>query len=354
VCPNTNEVIIFAKKGNDWEKEVTFTEHDSLVTGIDWAPNTNKIVTCSQDRNAYVWSYEAAKPGQPQGVWKPSLVILRLNRGCTSVKWSPKEDKFAVGSGAAAVSVCYYVEDNQWWLSKLIKGDKSGINSTISCVAWHPNNIFLAAGGTDSKTRVFSGFVQNLDDKKALVEGTCFGTRLPFGQLLAEYPTSGWVQSMDWSPSGFSLAWTTRDSCVHFLSCTAVTKEQTQTVAHPVQTLKCRGLPYTACLWVGSSTLIVGGHDCVPVLFQGSLGNMNYIRDLDGGEASGQKKSVGIAAQFQNQANLGVDSVDVELPSRHQNRIMEIIHCGPTSFSTVGWDGQLIVWPFQACGFTAQ
>lgn len=108
------------------------------------------IVTCSQDRNAYVWSME-------RNEWKPSLVILRLNRGCTSVKWSPKEDKFAVGSGAGAVSVCYYVADNQWWLSKLIKGDKSGINSTITCIAWHPNNILLACGGCDSKARVFSG-----------------------------------------------------------------------------------------------------------------------------------------------------------------------------------------------------
>jgi len=277
-----------------------------------------------------------------------------MDRGCTSVKWSPKEDKFAVGSGAAAVSVCYYVEDNQWWLSKLIKGDKSGINSTISCVAWHPNNIFLAAGGTDSKTRVFSGFVMNLDDKAVLAEGTPFGTRLPFGQLLAEYPTSGWVHAIGWSPSGVSLAWTTRDSCVHFLNCSSVTNQPTQSVAHPVQSVKCRGLPYTACLWVGPSSLIAGGHDCVPVLFQGPLGNLNYVKDLDGGDGGGQKKGPSIAGIFQNQANLGVDSVEVDLPSRHQNRIVELVACGPSSFSSVGWDGQLIVWPFQACGFSAQ
>ena len=31
-------------------------QHDIRVTGIDWAPNTNRIVTCSADRNAYVWN----------------------------------------------------------------------------------------------------------------------------------------------------------------------------------------------------------------------------------------------------------------------------------------------------------
>jgi actin related protein 2/3 complex subunit 1A/1B len=33
-------------------------------------------------------------------VWKPTLVLLRINRAATYVKWSPKEDKFAVASGA--------------------------------------------------------------------------------------------------------------------------------------------------------------------------------------------------------------------------------------------------------------
>lgn len=37
-------------------------------------------------------------------VWKPTLVLLRINRAATYVKWSPKEDKFAVASGARWVS----------------------------------------------------------------------------------------------------------------------------------------------------------------------------------------------------------------------------------------------------------
>jgi len=68
-------------------------QHDKLITAISWAPQTNRIVTCSQDRNAYVWT-------PTENGWKPALVLLRINRAATCVKWSPKEDKFAVGSGA--------------------------------------------------------------------------------------------------------------------------------------------------------------------------------------------------------------------------------------------------------------
>ena len=35
----------------------------------------------------------------PDGSWEPVLVLLRLSRSATCVKWSPNEDKFAVGSG---------------------------------------------------------------------------------------------------------------------------------------------------------------------------------------------------------------------------------------------------------------
>jgi len=86
LCPNNNEVHIYKKQGNDWVQEAVLAEHDQVVTGLDWAPKTNRLVSCSQDRNAYVWTFE-------QGRWKPTLVILRINRAATQVKWSPNGKK---------------------------------------------------------------------------------------------------------------------------------------------------------------------------------------------------------------------------------------------------------------------
>ena len=33
-------------------------QHLERVTSVDWAPNSNRIVTCAGDRNAYVWNFE--------------------------------------------------------------------------------------------------------------------------------------------------------------------------------------------------------------------------------------------------------------------------------------------------------
>lgn len=61
------------------------------MTSIDWAPNSNRIVTCGADRNAYVWVDE-------DGKWKPTLVLLRINRAATYVRWSPQGKMFLVAA----------------------------------------------------------------------------------------------------------------------------------------------------------------------------------------------------------------------------------------------------------------
>jgi len=124
VSPNSNEVHIYKKTANGWEDKPSFvlTEHDKLVTGIDWAPNSNKIVSCSQDRNAYVWTFDGAQ-------WKPVLVILRINRAATQVKWSPAENKFAVASSARTISVCYFEQvrlTRSIWLGGLVGVGEKG------------------------------------------------------------------------------------------------------------------------------------------------------------------------------------------------------------------------------------
>ena len=42
-------------------------------------------------------------------------VRSRINRAATCVRWSPEENKFAVGSGAKIVSICYYETGMDWY-----------------------------------------------------------------------------------------------------------------------------------------------------------------------------------------------------------------------------------------------
>ncbi|KAH8104250.1 hypothetical protein DFH11DRAFT_1468100, partial [Phellopilus nigrolimitatus] len=64
------------------------TQHDKVITSIDWAPNSNHIVTASQDRNAYVSRPAHGAHG------------LETDHTATYVRWSPHEDKFVVTSSA--------------------------------------------------------------------------------------------------------------------------------------------------------------------------------------------------------------------------------------------------------------
>lgn len=92
-------------------------------TGIDWAPESNRIVTCGTDRNAYVWTLKGH-------TWKPTLVILRINRAARCVRWAPNENKFAVGSGSRVISICYFEQENDWWVPGQGLG---GLRGTQGC-----------------------------------------------------------------------------------------------------------------------------------------------------------------------------------------------------------------------------
>lgn len=46
MSPNNHEVHIYKRVGTKWEQTATLTEHVQRITGIDWAPRSNRIVTC--------------------------------------------------------------------------------------------------------------------------------------------------------------------------------------------------------------------------------------------------------------------------------------------------------------------
>merc|ERR1712212_581275 len=243
ISPNDHTIQIFAKNKAKWELETTLTEHHQAVNGIDWAPESNRIVSCGADRNAYVWV-------EQDGKWKPTLVILRINRAATYVKWSPKEDKFAVASGARLISICYFEGENNWWVSKHIK---KPIRSTVLSVDWHPNNVLLAASSTDFKSRVFSTYIKEIESKP---EATPWGKKMPFGALMAEYSNGGggWVHCVAFSPSGNKIGWVAHDSSIS-VACAGSTE---------VSVLKLKDLPLLSCVWLSENTLVSAGHSFNP------------------------------------------------------------------------------------------
>lgn len=318
---NDEKVLIFARKGQKWEKEAELIEHSGKVTGLDWAPNSNAIVSCSSDRNAFVWQLN------DKNIWKPELVVLRINRGAICVKWSPQENKFAVGTGSRVIAICYYDDDNKWWASKSIK---KPIRSSVLSISWHPNNYLIAAGTSDHKCRVFSAYLKQIESKP---NGNEWGTRLPFGELLAEYGSSngGWVHDVRFNPDGTAVAWVSHNSSVGYAK--AGGQAQSTLTSH---------LPFTGCQWASDGVLVAVGFDCKPFMFQLGQDGFTYVDTCDKDD-TGSGVINSSRNMWQQMDNKGTTESTTQLKSRHKNSILEVRPCR-AGFSTCGADGQIIHW----------
>jgi len=332
MSPNNEEVHIYSYTGGSWEKTDTLKEHYQRVNGIDWAPNSNRIVTAGADRNAYVWV-------EQDGKWKPTLVILRINRAATCVKWSPQETKFAVGSGARLISVCYFEQENDWWVSKHIK---KPLRSTVTSLDWHPNNVLLAAGSTDFKARVFSAYVKEADAKPA---ATVWGKKMTFGQMMAEFSSGGggWVHSVSFSAGGERLAWVGHDSSI------SVVDAANNMILNSIKTTF---LPFITCNWIGNSSLLVAGYDCTPMVFNYSDGQILFSAKLDK-EGQAQTKKFTAMNHFQSMDKRGESDSNSAVNTTHQNTITEVwLHTGDKTgankVSTSAIDGKLCVWDLKS------
>ncbi|KAF8306797.1 actin-related protein ARPC3 [Clavulina sp. PMI_390] len=381
VSLNSNETVIYSYQGSDWASEATLSEHDKVVTSIDWGRITNRIVTCSQDRNAYVWT-ETPDPETGALIWKPTLVLLRINRAATYVRWSPKEDKFAVASGDRAIAICSFDEENNWWVAKHLK---KPIRSTVLSVDWHPNNVLLAAGSSDYKARVFSAYIKDVD---ARPDPSVWGSKLPFNTVCGEYssPSGGWVHAVGFSPSGDALAFASHDASI--------------TVVYPgsnaVFSVRTPSLPFVTLTWTSEESVLAAGHDCQPFLFAGSeaQGGWRLLSSIDDTATSSRGgltptatgSSVSSAgrpgrlnneafARFKNADSRGASSApspigggpsaaggaqSTELFTVHQNTITSLRPFtwsadGLTveSVSTSGVDGKLVIWGVPAPGAVA-
>lgn len=339
-CPNNNEVHIYRLLQDKWERVHVLQKHDQIVSGIDWSARSNRIVTVSHDRNSYVWTQEAVE-------WVPTLVILRLNRAALCVQWSPRENKFAVGSGAKTVCICYYEQENNWWVSKLIRKRH---NSSVTSVAWHPNNILLATTSTDGKCRIFSTFIKGVDAKDSKA-GSSSDSK--FGEQIVQLDLSlSWAFGVKWSPSGNTLAYVGHNSMIYFVD---------EIGPSPLaQSVPFRDLPLRDVLFVSEKMVIGVGFNCTPLVFAADDGGIwSFVRFL------GERKSISSSSKYGSQFSeafgklYGQSKQGVGNDARggvHENYINSILplkeHGDSITmrFSTSGLDGRVVIWDLENQG----
>lgn len=346
ICPNNNEIHIYETK--TWTRQYLLNEHDLLVSSIDWSSVTNKIVSCSHDRNAFVWTFES-----DSNTWKPALVILRIDRAALDVRWSMDGLRFAVTSGAKCVPVCTYEHANDWWVCKMVK---KKFKSTVLCCSFHPSNgQLLATGCADFKCRVFSTFATDVDGTN--VDPGPFSAStgpLEFGEAYLELSALGWIHAVAWSPSGNALAYAGHDSSLHVADLTTLRPNSDPVV----RSVRLNGLPFSSLLFLSESAIIGAGHEFNPAVFTFTAGGgWKFFTDVDKPntkQASAAAATGGVSAArelFKSKTKLGQESKqdsDV-LKTLHTRAITGIKGASKdgakvTSVSTSSMDGKIILW----------
>lgn len=317
-------------------------DHDKLVTAVDISIH-GRIVTCSQDRNAYVWEPLS------DGSYKPTLVLLRINRAATSVSWAPSGYKFAVGSSARIIAVCYYEQENNWWVSKHIK---KPIRSTVTSLSWHQNGVLLAAGATDGYMRVFSGFIKGLDSKE-VVAGSPWGEKFPFGAVIRDYYQGSYIHDVQWRSNLEKVAFVAHDGSLN------IADSQGQIVAANSPD----GLPFKALLWVNDAQVICGGYSCHPVVFAIDSQGLKFLKNLDkpskagsvpqntfNGQGNEENAFSGISAlrKFKELDLKGKVTTNEE-ESAHENTITQFrpyaeANGNVSQVSSCGLDGKIVIY----------
>ena len=356
LCPNTPEVWIYANCGDpdsaNWERKWVLSQHELVVSAMDWHPATGKLVTCSHEcvcthparraraqpphptttpayathpfisRSAFVWTLAG-------GTWSPQVVILPHNRACLDVKWSPDGRKFAVASGSKKALIAFFDPANNWWVSR----ETAKAKSTVLALAWHPSSLVIATASCDYSCTVVSAFMEDVDGAAA-PGATPFGALPEAGEAIAEFEASrAWVNDVAWSPSGGALAFAGHDSLLHVVTFGAGG-------AAVMQTIKCPTLPATRLLFLSETALVSVGHSMNPEVYVAGAGAgggigapqvWRFSEYLDKRPEAGAAKAAtgGVAAaraMFASKATKGQSAAaagDGEW-MKHQNAIMGI------------------------------
>lgn len=331
-------------------------EHSHVITCIDWAPITNRIVTCAEDRNAFVWTPPSGKVKD----WEPEIVLLRFEKAATCCAWSPNELKFAVGGAERSIGVCSYAEEEKWWVCKLIKKHQSSVLS----LAWHPSNACLGSSSCDSFALINSSLVKDAKDPSSVTLpnlGSLKGCGAKESPSTFSYSSPGsWISAVAFSPSGDIFAAAGRNST---LIITDFKKKEAD--GSPSTTIvNTKDLPHTSLIFADENTLVAAGFDPRPSLFAFDGSNWAFKKTLTvaAETGGGGGAALSIAAQARNrftqldrtgQSGASVSAGALELGKDHLNSITSLqVYAREGNkadgkvlqVSTSGLDGQILFW----------
>mmetsp|Transcript_25279 Transcript_25279/g.71288 ORF Transcript_25279/g.71288 Transcript_25279/m.71288 type:complete len:357 (+) Transcript_25279:70-1140(+) len=317
LCPGSEEILLFRRRGGDFERAHVLAKHAQLVTGVDWSVS-GRLVSVSEDRTAYVW--EATGPG---GGWAAVTAVLRAPLAGLCVAWAPNGLRFAIGLSSNDTAVCHYQQDVECWVAKKVGASKAA----VTAVAWHPTSSFLATGSTDRKVMVYD--VNEAGEP-------------PFGDAQLADDMGAWVNAVAFSPpKGRILAAVAQDSTVRFKALAGGPES-------PVEVVRWKRLPFLQATFVSEQLLVACGFDCMPVLFSQAGGKWHLHGILDVGpkvsSVMRSRESYEDARNLFTRSGAKEGAEDTKSVTWHTNTITTCTAQADMRFSTSALDGQVIEW----------
>ena len=316
VANNSHLLEVYLIRGDSWERQHTLKEHHQTVSAVDWHPLTNRIISCSHDRNVVVWELS--------GTWKPALVNFYQTRGVLDASWSTRGDKFVVGTGSKNIGVGHWSDLLHAWNTKRMKF----FSSSVTCVRFDPSGLVIAAGSTDSTCKVLTAFMEEVDNNTP--GNFKFSGVRTFGETLYTINTGAWVNGLSWSQDAGWISVVSHNSTVIFSN---LSNEQTTVWS---------GKPFMSVQFVADDKVVAGGFDNRPIMFQRVGERWGEPKEIKGEE---EKTESVVQSRVKNLAK-GFDGRKEReaMVTRHKNCITCIRAVDPERFSTSDITGSLYLW----------
>ncbi|MEE2837047.1 MAG: serine/threonine-protein kinase, partial [Myxococcota bacterium] len=193
IAKSDGKVVLKDAATGDTVRELSGSFDEDYRTCMRWDPTGERLVTCSDDRQAVIWDIAS-------GTTKS---IALGDASARAVAWSPDGLRFAAGCDDGIIRVC---DAGTEQVVMSIEGHDSTYDfegkpmaSSVIAIAWSPDGTKIASGAWDSTGRIW-----NASTGKCLQTLTGHGTEEIIGSYnrRIRQTQGGAVHAIAWSPNG--------------------------------------------------------------------------------------------------------------------------------------------------------